>query len=196
MWKYFVCICLFACTISQNDPQRYGTVRMALANSVDNQYGWSTEARREVQNVSVSLSVIGPSFIWTDANSADVLIRSASLNGPCGVYQLNTNEIQIDTTCTQGYTAVRQAISHELIHWYLWKNWRWSGHLCWWRYGEAVPTGCHPTLLCQRCLMSPSLTGTFNSSEVEFYQLNVFNEWPQIEDLELVRRCASTNVCQ
>lgn len=189
----------FASCTSPPDPARYGTVKIALGSPLDSAADWRADQRQALEPLSLELDALGPDFVWTSSADPDsIVIRPAVLpSGACGLYRLGESTVSVDPTCTLGYSALRRAAAHEVIHALLWQRFRWSGHLCFFPLNDAVPPGCHRTRLCRDCVMSPGVQGAdVWGDNIEDYTPYIIVSEPQAEDIELVRACFARGSCE
>jgi|JI10StandDraft_1071094.scaffolds.fasta_scaffold210801_2 hypothetical protein len=189
---------LLSCT-SPPDPMRYGVVKISLGPPLDSAADWRADQRQALEPLSLELDVLGPDFVWTSsADPESIVIRPAVLPpGACGLYRLGESTVSVDPACTLGYSALRRAAAHEVIHALLWTKFRWSGHLCYFPLNDAVPAGCHPRRLCRDCVMSPGVQGpdVWGDNLEDYTPYSAVSE-PQQEDIDLVRSCFDRGACE
>lgn len=186
---------------SQRNPMVFGTVRVALADSRDGVWTWSQHQRAMLDPyLNVTCDATGPDWILVNEFAdADVIVRATNdmLDGACGLYTTGDSEVRVNTACASGDDAMRRAVGHELLHWYTDHWFHWVGHLCSWPVNVPPPAGCHPTILCTDCLLSPGLrdpdlTGpTFD----EAYVPPIADPEPAEQDLQLIAHCESAHAC-
>lgn len=180
------------------EPERYGVVKIALAPSIVDGREWRPDQQAALEPLARELDALGPDFVWASpADSDTILIRPETLSpGACGYYRLGESSVAVDPVCTLGYSALRKAAAHEIVHALLHRRFGWSGHLCWFPLNSPVPTGCHATIVCRECLMSPELQGEdVWGDQIEEYAPSSAIPEPQPQDIELVRRCYSLGSC-
>lgn len=194
---WFAALAGAACTApSQHDPATYGTVRVALGPGLDGT-PWRDDQARELVAEVAALAALGPDWVLTSEGAADVVVRPADLAGACGRYVAGAAFVEVDPACTAGYLALRRACGHELLHWYLYRTARWLGHLCSWPYNASAPPGCHPSIVCADCLLSPGLVPPDDGPTwTEVYTGAVAEPAPGWGDLELVRTCHARGRCE
>jgi hypothetical protein len=177
---------------SQADPSVYGTIRVALGDSLDGVWSWSPDQRRALTAALPQLDALGPAWVLTDEGTADVVVRAASLRGGCGGYDPGLAFVEVDAACTSrvgGFLALTRAVHHELFHYYLGRRFGWYGHLC---RRAADRADCHATIECDDCLLSPGLAQPDEGPGFESAYVPTPSESaPAAADLELVRRCAA-----
>lgn len=181
------------------EPERYGVVKIALAPSIVDGREWRPDQQAALEPLARELDALGPDFVWASpADSDTILIRPEELApGACGYYRLGESSVAVDPACTLGYSALRKAAAHEIVHALLYQRFSWSGHLCWFPLNSPVPVGCHSTRLCRECLMSPELQGedTWGDLIEEYTPSSAIPE-PQPEDIALVRACFERGRCE
>lgn len=181
------------------EPARYGIVKIALGSALDGSREWRSDQRAALEPMARELDALGPDFVWVSEGDPDaIVIRPAMLEpGACGYYRLGDSSVSVDPACTLGYTALRKAAAHEVVHAFLYARFGWSKHLCWFPLNSPVPTGCHPTRVCRECLMSPEIQGQDTWVDgIENYSPSVAIPEPQAEDIELVRACFERGHCE
>lgn len=186
-----------ACNVPE--PARYGVVKIALGPSLASSYDWRPDQRAALEPLARELDALGPDFVWVSASDPDsIVIRPEMLPaGACGAYRLGEETVSVDPVCTAGFQALRKAAAHEILHAFLWRRFRWSGHLCWFPLNAPVPPGCHPTRVCRDCLLSPELQGEDVWGDgIEEYTPAVAWPEPQAADIELVRSCFERGRCE
>lgn len=186
---------------SQRSPSRFGVVRVALADSPDGVFGWSQHQRVLLDPyINVTLDALGPDFQLVDLiSSADVLVRAtgAMPDGACGLYRAGDAEARVNSACAQGDDGLRRAVGHELLHWLTDHRFAWVGHLCEWPVNAPVPPGCHPTLRCVDCVLSPGLRAPDETGPTftEAYVPPIADPVPAQADLDLIDRCDRQRAC-
>ena len=186
---------------SQRNPSTYGTVRVALADAPDGSWGWSQHQRDLLDPyINLTLDALGPDFVLIQSlGDADVLVRASDSTGDaCGLYRRGESEVFVNSQCAQGDDALRRAVGHELVHYLTDHRYGWLGHLCTWPINDPPPPGCHPTILCQDCLMSPGLRqiDLAGASFDEAYVPPIADPAPAAEDLQLISHCQDAGQCQ
>lgn len=180
------------------EPSRYGTVKIALGDSLRGDRAWRPDQRAALDPLVRELDALGPDFVWGDPGDADtIIVRPEALEaGACGFYRLGESSVAVDPVCTAGFSALRKAAAHEILHAVLHRRFGWSGHLCWFPLNAPVPAGCHPTRVCRECLLSPEIQGQDSwEGGVENYAPSVAIPEPQAEDIALVRACFERGRC-
>ena len=113
-------LALCACTPSQHDPQRFGTVIVAFAPSLDGTLDWRTDQLPELRAELVALNALGPTFIEASEGAAQIVVRPFDSGTGCahgvGRWTPGTTFVEIDPACAQGYTELRAAVGHEIGH--------------------------------------------------------------------------------
>lgn len=192
--------CCFEGSCNIPEPARYGTVKIALGVSLNGTREWRDDQRAALEPLSRELDALGPDFVWVSESDPDaIVIRPETLDpGACGYYRLGESSVNVDPVCTLGYSALRKAAAHEVVHALLYQRFRWAGHLCWFPLNSPAPPGCHPTRVCRECLMSPAIQGQDVwpwPNDIEQYTPSVAIPEPQPEDIELVRACFARGSC-
>lgn len=107
---------LIACDdSSQHNPNVYGTVLVYISTD------WLDLDRRRISDAMLTLNRTGPRFVETPfASMSDVIVRrwdspNCETSG-AGRYFLGTRVAEVDPVCTQGDTAFRAVVSHEILH--------------------------------------------------------------------------------
>jgi hypothetical protein len=177
-----------ACTApSQTDEARFGAVTVAFSESLDGVWDWRQDQLVELRAELKALSAVGPVFRETSEGSADVVVRAASLNGPCGLFRAGLRYVEVDAACTAGFGALKAATGHELLHFYTWKSFGWLGHVC--DHPGDDPT-CHATVT-GPSLLAPGLARVDPGPGFsEAYTGDFVDGVPTDADLALVRALA------
>jgi hypothetical protein len=186
-----------ACNAPQ--PSRYGTIKIALGTSLGGARAWRPDQRAALEPLVRELDALGPDFVWgSEADPETIVVRPEALEaGACGFYRLGETSVSVDPVCTEGFSALRKAAAHEIVHAVLYTRFGWRGHLCWFPLNAPVPAGCHPTRVCRECLLSPSIQGQDSwEGGVEHYSPSVAIPEPQPEDIALVRDCFDRGSCE
>lgn len=211
MIRYLVNVILFAALVALfpscctdgscnvPEPARYGTVKIALGDSLTGDRAWRADQRAALDPLVRELDALGPDFVWgSPADPDTIVIRPEALEaGTCGFYRLGESSVAVDPVCTAGFAALRKAAAHEVVHALLYTRFGWGGHLCWFPLNSPVPAGCHPTRVCRDCLLSPAVQGQDSwEGGVENYTPAVAIPEPQPEDVALVRACFERGRCE
>lgn len=203
MWRIAVVFVLslmsLECSDPRPEPERFGVVKIAFAPSLSDGRELRVDQQDAIRPLARELDALGPDFIWVSAADPEaIVIRPEMLPaGTCGSYRLGELSVAVDPACTAGYSALRKAAAHEIVHALLYRRFGWSGHLCWYPINSPVPNGCHRTILCRACLMSPELQGEdVWGDSVEDYAPSLAIPEPQSEDIALVRLCFEHGRCE
>lgn len=111
-----LCAALFGCSSpDQHEPNVYGTVHVWIAAS------WLPIDRPRIIEQLANMNRLGPTFVVDDTPYyADVLIYRFDSDDckrtGAGRWWVSTRSIEVDPVCTQGDTAFRTAIGHEIGH--------------------------------------------------------------------------------
>jgi hypothetical protein len=114
-------ILLFAlsCHPTQNDP-RYGTVTVAFGAPIDSAGPWRADQLTELRAQLTVLNALGPTFVEASEGTATLVVRPFDSGPRCergaGRYTPGTTFVEVDPACTQGYTALRATMGHEIGH--------------------------------------------------------------------------------
>ncbi len=189
-----------SCTSTAPDPVRFGVVKIAFGPPLDNSVAdWRADQRQAIEPIATELDALGPDFQWvSSADPESIVIRPAALSpGVCGFYRLGESTVQVDPACSEGFAALRKAAAHEVVHAFLYRRFRWAGHLCWYPLNSPPPPTCHREIVCQSCLMSPAIQGRdeWVDGEEDYSSSAVFSE-PQRADIDLVSRCFRDGACE
>lgn len=152
------CAQLLACAPpSQNNPDVYGSVRVAFGPSLDGITDWRPDQHPYLVEELAKLAALGPDFPLTDEGSADVVVRTFDSGPGCalgsGRYTRGLAFVEVDPACCAGYLEIQQAVGHEVMHWVTDHRWGWVGHICQ-NAGDAPD--CHPSIFGQ-ALLNPAL---------------------------------------
>lgn len=107
---------LLACeSPSQHNPSRYGEVSVFIASE------WLDIDRRRIREQLLTMNRLGPLFTETSfASTARVIVRRFEsqncVTTGAGRHFLGTRVAEIDPVCTQGDTAFRTTVGHEVGH--------------------------------------------------------------------------------
>lgn len=193
-------VALWGCTAPGPDPVRYGVVKVAFGAPLDPTVAdWREDQRLAIEPIARELDALGPDFQWVSAGDPEaIVIRPAALEpGVCGYYRLGESMVQVDPACSEGFSVLRKAAAHEVVHAFLYQRFRWSGHLCWYPLNDTPPPTCHRSMVCQNCLMSPALQGRDEWADgAEDYSSTVVFSEPQPGDIALVSHCFSAGTCE
>jgi hypothetical protein len=113
---FILLLALLGCgSPDQHAPNTYGTVHVWISAS------WLPIDRPRIIEQLANLSRLGPTFVVDDAPYyADVLIYPFNSDDckrtGAGRWWVSTRSIEVDPVCTQGDTAFRTAIGHEIGH--------------------------------------------------------------------------------
>lgn len=180
---------------TQYDPAVYGTVKVAFGPSVDgSDQDWLPDQLTELRDELADMGRLGPLWQEVGEGDADVVVRpfdARACTAGAGSYSPGAGFVEVDpdAACTPGFSALRRAVAHELMHWWTWHTARWVGHLC---QDPSDRPDCHPTITCRDCVLSPGLsTSPSGSSGEEDWQAgsDFIDPAPQAADLALFARC-------
>lgn len=125
---------------SQNNPTLYGSVTVFFSSD------WLPADQARLRQTLTNLSRLGPDFVVTESASlADVVVQRFESPGcvVAGRHFVGTRVAQVDSACTQGDTAFRTALAHEIGHVLR------MGHIC--REDQEVescsPVGVGPAIM-------------------------------------------------
>lgn len=108
-------IAMLSCGPTQNDPVRYGVVKVWIAP------GWISYDTGRIRDAMRTLQRLGPVFIETTIESeADVTVHrfkssDCTLDG-AGGWIVGSTRVEVDPVCAAGDDAFRSIVSHEVGH--------------------------------------------------------------------------------
>ena len=113
-------LALAACVPSQHDPS-LPPVRVAIGAGLDGLTDWRADQRAEIRVELAALGALGPSFVEVpESDPAAIVVRTFDSGPGCargsGRYTLGTRFVEIDPACCAGFTELRAAVGHELMH--------------------------------------------------------------------------------
>lgn len=181
----------------QHDPATYGVLRVALGPSLDGNWDWNADQRRELREALTLLAHVGPAVEVVpeggeDRNGTwvtpDVVVRDADLGrGGAGRYLPGTAYVEVDAAQARGFPELRSRALHEVLHYWLDTRYHYRGHVCR-RTGESPD--CDPDIYGE-AVMNPSTTLETDDDGRSFTEVwtgDYPNDAPTEADLRLVAR--------